>query len=408
MNILNKISDLKKSISLKIERRPQFVDKYALEKCSSKTLLGSGSFAKVWSCRRADQPNSGDDIQLAVKIFDRKSQPGLRREFRNEAKLMRTISAHENCVQMFDAFEGSRFCHIIMEKCECSVQEAFLKSAHDDITESDLAHVFKCMLSGVQHLHQCGIVHRDIKPANVLLANTCSLLNRPSVKICDLGLATRFPARGGLKETCGTAPYMAPEMLLKKNPYDCKVDVWSCGVTAYLMLLGGFPYAIPKGADAADMKKAIREGIVRPSFKVQHSDFPEPSVAAIKFLQSLLKRDPDIRASCERALSCQFIKSAGGPTLTSSSFGPQPSFGATLSVAHEKTKAEPPAETPNPQGLSGNSDEDLSTDESTTCGSGEEDVASSSAQRRDSIHTTSSVASRSWQLGDDIGYAAMA
>ena len=30
----------------------------------------------------------------------------------------------------------------------------------------------------------------------------------------------------------GTAPYMAPE-LLRRNPYDKKVDIWAIGVMTY-------------------------------------------------------------------------------------------------------------------------------------------------------------------------------
>merc|ERR550514_1237430 len=135
-----------------------------------------------------------------------------------------------------------------MEKASCSVQEAFLKSSKNgNVNEHDLAHIFKCMLLGVQHLHECGVVHRDIKPANLLLVAGDSLSNRPVVKVCDLGLATKLPTRGGLTEVCGTAPYMAPELLKKQNAYQTSVDFWSAGVTAYLMLLGGFPYPCARG-----------------------------------------------------------------------------------------------------------------------------------------------------------------
>jgi len=368
-NILSKISDLKKSIS---QKHPRFVDSYALEESN----LGRGSFATVQCCKRVGQ---ADGETLAVKVFDRKRQRGLRREFRNESKLLQMIPAHQHCVQMLDAFEGPRFCHIVMEKCGSSVQVAFLKYVdHTEIiTEQDLAHVFKCMLLGVQHLHDCGVVHRDIKPANLLLAHGNCLLNRPVVKVCDLGLATRLPARGGIKETCGTAPYMAPEMLLKKSAYHSEVDLWSCGVTAYLMLLGDFPYTCPKGGDADLMKEAIRSGTVMPKFKA-HKSFAQPSKEAIRFLQSLLKRDPELRVTCARALASEYIRSTTQPTLTSSpSFGPQQSFGPTLSIALSHTQAEPPAETPNLKDIPGDDDDD----ESTTCGSSEEDLAPCVAAR---------------------------
>jgi len=354
--ILTKMSDLKKSIT---EKRLRFDDRYELEQ-----RLGDGSFATVYSCSRLGTEKEKET--LAVKVFNRKSKKGLRAEYRNESKCLQQVSANQYCIQMLDAFEGSHYCHIVMEKGGCSVQEAFLKSAKGTtlVTEQDLAHIFKCMLSGVQHLHECGVVHRDIKPANLLLAHGNSLSDRPLVKVCDLGLAAKLPARGGLKEVCGTAPYMAPEMLQKKQPYHTEVDLWSCGVTAYLMLMGCFPYTCSSG-DPQQMKAAIREGKQRPGFKA-NKGFPQPSTAAIKFVESLLSREPLIRATSFRALGSDFIKSSMKPALSS-----QPSFGPTLSIAHDTTKVEPPAEV---EGTPADDEDGVSTDESTHCGSSDDET----------------------------------
>jgi calcium-dependent protein kinase len=342
------------------KRQAHFEDKYFLQ-----ARLGDGSFAMVYACSTKDGDESKKG-KLAVKVFDRKSQRGLRREFRNEHKLMAMVTPHEHCVKMVDFFESQRFCHIVMEKASCSVQEAFLKSSKSgNVNEQDLAHVFKCMLIGVQHLHSCGVMHRDIKPANLLLADGDSLSNKPVVKVCDLGLATQILSRGKLTERCGTAPYMAPEML-KKEGYTTAADLWSCGVTAYLMLLGGFPYPC-SGKDTEQMKVAIMEGKAAPTFQAR-PEFPQPSHAAIAFLKSLLTRDPELRVECARALNSAYISSSSGPASLS-----LPSFGPTLSVAHDTTKDEPAAETPIVRDIV-QTGEDLSSEEdSTTCdGSGDD------------------------------------
>jgi serine/threonine protein kinase len=359
MNILSRISGFKQSMS---QRQVPFEHKYLLQ-----ARLGDGSFAKVYACSTIDG-NESKKGKLAVKVFDRKSQRGLRREFRNEHKLMAMVTANEHCVKMLDFFEGHRFCHIVMEKASCSVQEAFLKSSKGgSVNEQDLAHVFKCMLLGVQHLHTCNVVHRDIKPANLLLTDGDSLANKPVVKVCDLGLAAQIPSRGKLTEVCGTAPYMAPEML-KKQAYTIAVDLWSCGVTAYLMLLGGFPYPCIRN-DTKQMKAAIMEGKVTPTFKA-HPGFPQPSDAAIAFLKNLLTRNPEVRADSPRALSSPYISSSSQPASLS-----LPSFGPTLSIAHDTTKDEPAAETPIVRNIvetGGN----LSSEDSTTCGGSSDDKSS--------------------------------
>lgn len=90
-------------------------------------------------------------------------------------------------------------------------------------------------------MHKKNIVHRDIKPENILLVykDHRSL----DVKITDFGFARCYdPAEGGLEETLGSPLYMAPE-IVKKIKYDTKVDIWSLGVMAYVLLSGRPPFA---------------------------------------------------------------------------------------------------------------------------------------------------------------------
>ena len=86
------------------------------------------------------------------------------------------------------------------------------------------------------YLHSRGIAHRDIKPENLLLSDGDVL------KISDFGMATVFRHKGRerlLERRCGTLPYLAPEVLVRKQYNAEPADIWSCGMVLLAMLTGG-------------------------------------------------------------------------------------------------------------------------------------------------------------------------
>merc|ERR1740121_2799409 len=131
------------------------------------------------------------------------------------------------------------------------------------VTEPVLARVYSDMLRALASIHEQGIVHCDVKPDNFLFSGT---LHDGIVKLCDFGLSAVVSSqRKEMMGVKGTAPFMPPEML-QGGGFDTKADVWSFGVTAYVLLLGHFPYQ-PAVATASAMKRAIRFGMPGPSFK---------------------------------------------------------------------------------------------------------------------------------------------
>lgn len=90
------------------------------------------------------------------------------------------------------------------------------------------------MLSALNYCHNVkNIVHRDIKPENMVFAN---LENEEDIRLIDFGLSTILSDRQHLEKKCGSAFYLAPEVL--KGGYNFKCDIWSLGVVLFVLITG--------------------------------------------------------------------------------------------------------------------------------------------------------------------------
>ncbi|KAK8944736.1 Serine/threonine-protein kinase SAPK3 [Platanthera zijinensis] len=118
-------------------------------------------------------------------------------------------------------------------------------------SEDEARFFFQQLISGVNYCHSMEICHRDLKLENTLLDGSPT----PRVKICDFGYSKSALLHSQPKSTVGTPAYIAPEVLSRKE-YDGKIaDVWSCGVTLYVMLVGSYPFEDPD--DPRNFRKTI-------------------------------------------------------------------------------------------------------------------------------------------------------
>ena len=130
--------------------------------------------------------------------------------------------------------------------------DLFDKIESDVGVGEDIAHLyFTQLISAVGYMHSKGVGHRDIKPENILLSAEGNL------KIADFGLSTLFSHKGIrkiCKTSCGSPPYTAPEVVtcdtgmgkkLGHGYYGDLVDIWSCGVVLFVLLVGNTPWEEP-------------------------------------------------------------------------------------------------------------------------------------------------------------------
>jgi serine/threonine-protein kinase Chk1 len=172
-----------------------------------------------------------------------------------EVSLHSHVGQHPNIIEWFATGEDTIWKWIAMEYAEGG--DLFDKIEADVGVSEDIAHFyFTQLVSGISYMHSKGVGHRDIKPENILLSESGNL------KIADFGLATLFEYRGNTKLSttmCGSPPYIAPEVItcssrstqkaVKGTGYAANlVDIWSCGVVLFVLLVGNTPWDEPTSA----------------------------------------------------------------------------------------------------------------------------------------------------------------
>jgi male germ cell-associated kinase len=78
-------------------------------------------------------------------------------------------------------------------------------------------------LQGLAYVHEKGVFHRDMKPENILYEDG-------KLKICDFGLSKEM-GQLTMPHTnyVSTRWYRAPEIMMRSNSYDDKIDIFALG-----------------------------------------------------------------------------------------------------------------------------------------------------------------------------------
>jgi serine/threonine protein kinase len=274
-------------------------------------ILGEGSFGQV---RLAKSKSTGADFAVKILEFGAAVSEDELLEVEAEAEAMRLLADNPHCVRLIETFSSPNRYYLIMEKCQGILMTCL--SRRKQSSEDYMACVFREMLLGILHVHESNLVHCDIKPNNFLLGGP----DGQTVKLADFGMTCKMPEKGYLTSHCGTAPYMSPEIVARKL-YDFRTDVWSMGVTVYVLLYGDFPY-VPKVFTPKAMKQLILIGNPAPDFISHSQDCMGLSACAENFVRKLLERDQMQRCTSRQALLLPFVLQQTNPPVGAADLTP--------------------------------------------------------------------------------------
>ncbi|MBA0582231.1 hypothetical protein Gorai_024382, partial [Gossypium raimondii] len=180
-------------------------------------------------------------------------------DVRREVQIMYHLTGHRNIVELKGAYEDHQSVNLIMELCAGG----------------------------------------DLKPENFLFLNKDE--DSP-LKATDFGLSVFFKPGYVFKDLVGSAYYVAPEVLRRR--YGPEADIWSAGVTLYV-LLSGVPLFY------GEIEQSIFDSILRGNIYFSSDPWPSISSSAKDLVRKMLRDDPKERLSASEVLNHQWMREDG-------------------------------------------------------------------------------------------------
>jgi serine/threonine protein kinase/tetratricopeptide (TPR) repeat protein len=246
---------------------------------SIKKKLGEGRSA-VYLCEDYEQSRKS----IALKVLPSRSTSEEKKIFKDEFETIQKLD-HPNIIQAFErgtivelseneAIQlGSKY--LAMEYFDGKeLLEYTIK--YEDALKTIIAQISSVLF----YLHQSRFIYYDLKPENILVKE---IDGRPIVKLIDLGFAHRRNDSDEVPIT-GTAEYIAPE-ILKKQPHDHRVDLYSFGMLLYRLIYKKFPFGSTNHLEI--YKSHIEQEFIFPEI--------EYSSELLRVIRKLLSKNPEER-----------------------------------------------------------------------------------------------------------------
>ncbi|XP_071441252.1 uncharacterized protein Pask isoform X2 [Hetaerina americana] len=249
---------------------------------SSLYQIGKGAFGCVcMGYRKSDQ-------LLVITKFIRREKvceeswvvdPKMGKRVPLEISLLTTLN-HPNIVNVLEVFENPSYFQLIMEKHGAGMDLFEFIDRNPDLDEPLISYIFRQVASAVKYLHSLQILHRDIKDENIILNETFQ------VKLIDFGSATFSSPQRLFSNFYGTVEYCSPEVLAGNKYAGPELEMWSMGVTLYVLCFGENPFF--------DVEETLKAEL-NPPYTV--------SEGLQALLESMLEKDPTKRCTVDQLVN---------------------------------------------------------------------------------------------------------
>ncbi|XP_072921323.1 cGMP-dependent protein kinase 2 isoform X1 [Hemitrygon akajei] len=225
--------------------------------------LGVGGFGRVELVKMKNE-----NVAFAMKCIKKKHIVDTRQQehIHSEKKILEEARS-PFIVRLFRSFKDNKCVYMLLEACLGGEIWSILRDrgSFDELTSK---FCISCVTEAFDYLHHIGVVYRDLKPENLMLDT------EGYIKLVDFGFAKKI-GRGQKTWTfCGTAEYVAPEIILNKG-HDFGVDFWSLGILVFELLTGSPPFS---GYDQMMTYNLILKGVEKMDFPKKITRRPEDMI----------------------------------------------------------------------------------------------------------------------------------
>ena len=268
--------------------------------------IGSGGTSKVYLAYQKDNQNQ----TYAVKVI-KSSSSSDNKFFTNEVNMLKQVD-HNNIVKLVAGGDGiltkengkkSMVQYLVLELIKYGELFDYIFFPQKGFGEVIGKYIFLQLLDGLEACHKKGIVHRDMKTENIMLDEGWIM------KLADFGFATKAEGKKGnglLYTALGTASYASPELLQKKPYLGVQSDIFSLGVSLFVLVTGKMPF---KHALVDDpYYKEIAKLNYEKYWEKLSSKVPQVSNEFKQLFSMLIAYDPTSRPTIEEARAHKWLK----------------------------------------------------------------------------------------------------
>ncbi|EAX99777.1 protein kinase, putative [Trichomonas vaginalis G3] len=175
-----------------------------------------------------------------------------------------------------------------MEFCPSDLSELI---RDHDLSDYQLQKYCCDILKAIKACHDQHIAHNDIKLSNFLIDRYGRL------KCCDFGLSAVYDSSNQNLNFRGTMLYMAPEIFNRGKYNPLKADIWSIGVTFFIMATHFYPFF---AMEKENFIQIVKTGNY-PMHEIKNLNLRKVIIACLQL-------NPDCRPTVDELLGYDFFK----------------------------------------------------------------------------------------------------